>query len=435
MSEVLGKISFLDIPDVNGVNVFLNAGNTPSLLADILANRPSPGTVGRLFVDTTNNVLQRDTGSLWVNISSALPADPTTAVQFNNAGAFGASSFFTWSTATNSLRINNGTPGLQLNLGGNTDPGTASLYCEVATTGVDIEAQRTYFNRGIVANSAWITHGYDGTAPYTRLLDGDHNPSYISFATLGTGSYVTPEFTNTFGTKGTTAVATDGFSWKTNGTEIATLDSAAFLQPRGTTAQRPVPPVPGMTRYNSTLEAGETYQATSWVQHVGILAKSVVSQSITVAGGGALINTVIPGGTLGTNRMLRIRTAGYFINGSGANRTITIGVVYGGTTMWQDTSTNVTNNGVVGWNIDLILASNNSVSSQTLNGLIQIGAAGNQTTGITGDLVTDEITSQAILTGSSAVNSNNDQTLLVDLVALSGNGTIFTQNFYYIEVL
>lgn len=47
----------------------LNQFGSPSLNSNIFANRPTYGQVGRLFVDTTNNILQRDTGTSWVTIS------------------------------------------------------------------------------------------------------------------------------------------------------------------------------------------------------------------------------------------------------------------------------------------------------------------------------------------------------------------------------
>lgn len=65
---VLGSHSFSVVPDVNGTLVLLNAGDTPSLQTGPLASRPSPGSFGRLYVNTTDNVLQHDTGSAWVDI-------------------------------------------------------------------------------------------------------------------------------------------------------------------------------------------------------------------------------------------------------------------------------------------------------------------------------------------------------------------------------
>jgi hypothetical protein len=43
----------------------LNQFGSPSLNSNTLANRPAFGQVGRLFVDTTNNVIYRDTGTSW----------------------------------------------------------------------------------------------------------------------------------------------------------------------------------------------------------------------------------------------------------------------------------------------------------------------------------------------------------------------------------
>src|SRR3990170_5009704 len=44
------------------------------ILRDIAANRPAAGKPGRLFYDTTNSKLQRDTGSVWEDCEpSGLP--------------------------------------------------------------------------------------------------------------------------------------------------------------------------------------------------------------------------------------------------------------------------------------------------------------------------------------------------------------------------
>jgi len=46
----------------------LNQFGSPSLNSNTLVNRPAFGQVGRLFVDTTNNVIYRDTGTSWALI-------------------------------------------------------------------------------------------------------------------------------------------------------------------------------------------------------------------------------------------------------------------------------------------------------------------------------------------------------------------------------
>jgi hypothetical protein len=49
----------------------LNQFGSPSLNSNTLVNRPAFGQVGRLFVDTTNNVIYRDTGTSWVLIGGS----------------------------------------------------------------------------------------------------------------------------------------------------------------------------------------------------------------------------------------------------------------------------------------------------------------------------------------------------------------------------
>jgi hypothetical protein len=49
----------------------LNQYGSPSLNSNTFANRPAAGQAGRLFIDTTNNIIQRDTGSSWVTIGGA----------------------------------------------------------------------------------------------------------------------------------------------------------------------------------------------------------------------------------------------------------------------------------------------------------------------------------------------------------------------------
>jgi hypothetical protein len=54
----------------------LNQFGSPSLNSNTLANRPAFGQPGRLFVDTTNNVIYRDTGTSWALITGGAGAIP-----------------------------------------------------------------------------------------------------------------------------------------------------------------------------------------------------------------------------------------------------------------------------------------------------------------------------------------------------------------------
>lgn len=241
---VLGAHSFSEVPDVNGTLVLLNAGGTPSILTNTLANRPAAGTAGRLFVDTTNSLLQRDTGSTWVNV------------------------------------------------------------------------------------------GFVPTLPL-----------------------------------------------------------------------------------------------------VGILDKTTTNQVVTVAGPTNILSYTVPGGTLGTQGIIRLQMQGLWLNSSGATRTVTVAVSYGGTTLYADTSATLATANDAGWSIQLFLCANNSVTSQTLTGIIDIGNTGGVTTGIAGDLSTDETTSVGNVVGvNSAVNSAINQNFNVS-VTFNGAGITFTKYFHILELL
>jgi len=77
-NEVLGSSTFLVTPSVNGLDVLLNGGGIPSMTADITANRPAAGTVGRLFLDTTTNTFYRDNGTTWDAVTASTSVTGTT---------------------------------------------------------------------------------------------------------------------------------------------------------------------------------------------------------------------------------------------------------------------------------------------------------------------------------------------------------------------
>lgn len=52
-------------------NNVLDQGFTPVLLADVFANRPSPGLLGRVFISTDTHVFYRDYGTTWVMIGGS----------------------------------------------------------------------------------------------------------------------------------------------------------------------------------------------------------------------------------------------------------------------------------------------------------------------------------------------------------------------------
>lgn len=66
---------------LNNVN---RAGGVDILMADVIANRPTAGTVNRYFISTDEGVIYRDTGSAWVVVLSDVPASGTFLLRANN---------------------------------------------------------------------------------------------------------------------------------------------------------------------------------------------------------------------------------------------------------------------------------------------------------------------------------------------------------------
>lgn len=74
-------------PTASSVGAVANANGTPSIYQDIFANRPAFGTTGRIFVDTTNQLMYYDTGAAWVQLYG-FAATPSTQA-FGDAAAAG----------------------------------------------------------------------------------------------------------------------------------------------------------------------------------------------------------------------------------------------------------------------------------------------------------------------------------------------------------
>lgn len=64
-TEVLGSLSFLDNPIGAGGQLVVLGTGVPSLVSDITANRPTAGTAGRVFFDSSTLRIQLDNGSTW----------------------------------------------------------------------------------------------------------------------------------------------------------------------------------------------------------------------------------------------------------------------------------------------------------------------------------------------------------------------------------
>jgi hypothetical protein len=81
-----------DIIDTELVKRIENKGGVPSIQAGLDAEKPDPGTVGRLYVATDTQIIYRDTGSAWQRVGAVKwddidgkPASFTPAAHGNEA--------------------------------------------------------------------------------------------------------------------------------------------------------------------------------------------------------------------------------------------------------------------------------------------------------------------------------------------------------------
>jgi len=212
--------------------------------------------------------------------------------------------------------------------------------------------------------------------------------------------------------------------------------TAGLRLPVGTTAQRSGSPSSGDTRFNTDLDALELYTGSAWVQDVGVLDKSVTDVSLTTAAGGNLVSFSVPGNTLGTSRILRITAEGTFTYTSGSQRGITVGVTYGGATMWLDTTPNITSTSSFGWSMTFHLIANGATNAQKLTGKVFFGQSGAPTSGTVGELSANTQISETALYGTSGVDSTTAQTLNVTFAMSAAVTTVaMVKRVHVIELL
>lgn len=176
----------------------MNGGGTPSLTSGSLGSRPAAATAGRIYIDTTNNNIYRDTGSSWILIGDGVGSytfnSPLThsagivslgTVSVNNGGT-GATSF-----APNRLIVSNGT-GTAL-----TDvtcavgsvvkfDASGNAYCGTDTTGVTGTGGTGYLARWNGTGTGILDSGiFDASDAQAINIDASEN--------VRIGTNVTPQ--------------------------------------------------------------------------------------------------------------------------------------------------------------------------------------------------------------------------------------------------
>lgn len=400
MTRVADMLNNWDIT-VTGRNILIDQGTLYAGFT-FFAISPTGGTYNTTAMDWSGDFFQ---------IGDILFGNSATVTRASTGG-FGMRNFTLLDTNA-SLRTWRFLPsssgnscGIEMIVGNNDDlANPANFWWDISTQtdsqeGVRI-AQRT---GGVIAPKLFIDLNGRLTVGTTVLSGGTTGPAFASSA--GVGLYV-------------------------NSTD-------AIVIPVGTTAQRPVTPFNGMIRYNSSLTRNESYENTAWIQSSGIIDKSTVPQTVTLVAGATIFSYSVPGGTLGTNGVLRLTMRGTWSNiAAAAAHTATIVVSFGGTTLWTDTTASLplAAGNITGWDMNLTLVANNSASAQVLNGSVVFGPTGAATTGTTGNFGTAPF-STANITGTTALDSSVARVFLVS-VSFSGTGstTAFVKQFHTLERL
>lgn len=148
-TQVLGSLSFLSTPDVNGNLMLYTTGGVGSFYAAVTASRPAPGNTGNIFIDTTLNTVQYDNGTSWITLGaiSAVAGTP------NQITVSTASNVATVAIASNPI-----IPGT----GAITIPaGTTAQRTATPTAGMIRYNTSTNFNEQYnSAAAAWVPFGH-----------------------------------------------------------------------------------------------------------------------------------------------------------------------------------------------------------------------------------------------------------------------------------
>jgi sRNA-binding regulator protein Hfq len=203
-------------------------------------------------------------GTFAGNISGNLTVPGSnTQVLYNNSGNAGASTGFTFNQATNAMSVS-----------GNTFSGN------ILTSGL-VSATGNVTGNYILGNGSQLT-GVITSVDANSLIGNtlSSNVIFSSLTTLGTLANLSVSGNTTLAN--ITVVDT---TLSSTGNLIAFAGNSGIVLPSGNTAQRPVSPPTGTTRFNSTIDSTETYDGVQWVAGGNVIAPgSISNQQITPDG-------------------------------------------------------------------------------------------------------------------------------------------------------
>lgn len=287
------------------------------------------------------------------------------------------------------------------------------------------------------ANSSFTTSrariGFEASEAWTSSNQGCH----LTFEVTPTGSTTINEKMRLSNAANLSVGGNGTFAQATVNAEFQGTD--AVLISKGTTAQRPSG-VAGYIRHNTDIGAPEFFER-AWTQFVGVLDRQVTQLDINTNSSLTTFYTFsVPANVLDTQKMLRLRLFGdYLSNGGGVASTLRVQVVFGGTTMYDETSTAMTVNASrKPFDFEFLLANQNATNVQVLGGTIGLGISGGATTGLGGmnTVITNATGFSTPVFGTAAVDTTANQTLTVSIQhSVNNASTSIRRQFAILEVL
>ena len=257
----------ISVSTVGNVAVFTPTG------ASILGNIAVSNTIS-----ATGNIYTAGyfVGSFAGNISGNLTVPGlNTQVLYNNSGNAGASAGFTFNQATNVMVVS-----------GNTSSGNLLTAGLVSATGNIIGGNISIAGNvrsGNILPSANNSAILGGPSNQWQTITGQtfdaNTVNACTVSVLGNGSFTGNLQAGNITISDTTLSST--------GNLIAFAGNSGIVLPTGNSAQRPVSPPTGTTRFNSTIDSTETYDGVRWVAGGNVIAPgSISNQQITPDGTG-----------------------------------------------------------------------------------------------------------------------------------------------------
>ena len=289
---------------------FLGVGNVTAPTQQLHVNGSLRIETGGIY-DGTNNIgtsgqvlSSTGTATAWITPSAGgSPAGTTGAVQFNNAGAFGADSTnFFWDDTNNRLGVGTNAPTATTHIiGSGSTSATTSLLVQNSAASTSLQVDDSQLVQGFSGAQVRFKLGFNSTAGQgisTRdgefsvgLIDANQS-SCLRLLALGTGSSYIDGYTEG-ATKGAnyplfigsrannTSLSVTGSTTQENGTQtifgyavneassLVTINSTTrgFLPPRMTNAQRAAigtPAVGLMVYCTDAVEGLYVYKSTGW---------------------------------------------------------------------------------------------------------------------------------------------------------------------------